>query len=302
MEVTLADFYGGIEAGGTEFVCAVAADRGSKLADKTILKTTSPEETLNKVITFFQGYTLNSLGIACFGPVDLANGRITTTPKTEWIDTEIVRPLHEALGVPIRFDTDVNGAALGESRHGAGQGNDPLVYMTIGTGIGAGILVNGTPIHGLIHPEAGHMPVRRHPDDPYQGGCPYHGDCLEGLASGPAIERRWGRSPRDLSPDHEAWPLQAYYLAQAMCTLVCVVSPRRIILGGGVMNQLQLFPLIRAKTRELLGGYINSPAILTSAIEQFIVPPELGDNAGIVGALELAFEVWDGDRGVGIGE
>lgn len=284
----MARLLGGIEAGGTEFVCGVATVRSTDIVDKVIIQTTTPSETLQRVIDFFRGYSLHSLGIACFGPVDLAAGRITTTPKPGWTNTDIVGPLREALGVPIRFDTDVNGAALGEARHGAGQGKDPLVYMTIGTGIGAGMLVNGYLVHGLVHPEAGHTLIRRHPDDRYVGGCPYHSDCLEGLASGPAIERRWGSPGRELAPEHPAWDLEAFYLAQGMCSLVCVLSPQRIILGGGVMNQAQLLPLIRAKTRELLGGYINNSAILSAEIDTFIVPASLGDDAGIIGALELA--------------
>jgi fructokinase len=286
----VAHFYGGIEAGGTEFVCAVARHNSAEALDKIIIPTTTPSETFGKVIAYFKQYELRALGVACFGPVDLASGRITTTPKPGWTHTDVVAPLREALGVPIRFDTDVNGAVIGEARHGAGCGKDPLVYMTIGTGIGAGNLVNGQPIHGLVHPESGHILVRRHPDDPYQGGCPYHSDCLEGLASGPAIEHRWGRPARELGISHPAWELEAYYLAQAMCNLVCMLSPQRIILGGGVMNQVQMFPMIRTRTHDLLGGYINSPAILSSEIEDFIVPAELGDDAGIIGALEMAFE------------
>jgi fructokinase len=286
--------YGGIEAGGTEFVCAVATQGSMEVADRIVIPTTTPSQTLEQVIGFFGRYSLHSLGVACFGPVDLKEGRITTTPKPGWTDTEIVTPLQKALSVPVRFDTDVNGAALGEARHGAGQGRDPLVYMTIGTGIGAGLLVHGKLVHGLVHPEAGHILIRRHPEDPYPGACPYHGDCLEGLASGPAIERRWGHPGRELHSEHPAWHLEAYYLAQSMCSLICVLSPQRIILGGGVMNQSQLFPLIRAKMQELLGGYINSPAILSPEVDSFIVPAALGDDAGIVGALELArdSELW----------
>lgn len=271
-------------------MCAVATQRG-EAADKTIIPTTSPAETIQKAIEYFRPYALRSLGIACFGPVDLAGGRITTTPKPGWQNTEVLRPFQEALGIPIRFDTDVNGAALGEARHGAGQGKDPLVYMTIGTGIGTGLLVNGGLVHGLVHSEGGHIVVRRRPDDTYEGICPYHGDCLEGLATGPAIARRWGRAAQELERDHPAWDLEAYYLAQAMCALVCILSPQRIILGGGVMNQTQLFPLVRAKTREMLNGYINSPAILSdTGLEGLIVPPALGDDAGVIGALELAYD------------
>lgn len=232
------------------------------------------------------------MGIASFGPIDLRKdsatyGHITTTPKAGWAYTDLVKPFRDGFGLLVGFDTDVNGAALGEQRHGAGKGLDSLVYFTVGTGIGGGALVNGEPIHGLVHTEMGHFALRRHPNDTYEGFCAYHKDCFEGLACGPAIQARWGVPADKLPTDHPAWDMEAHYLAQAICNTVYAISPQRVILGGGVMHQMHLFPLVRQKTLEMLKGYVQSPAI-TEHIESFIVPPGLGDDAGIVGALELA--------------
>ncbi len=284
--------YGGIEAGGTKFVCAVAPQPDAPLVNRVVIPTTLPEETLAQTIEFFRPYTLQGLGIASFGPLDLRDssatfGYITTTPKPGWRNCDLLTPLREAFHVPMKIDTDVNGAALGEWRYGAGQQSDQLVYFTIGTGIGAGALVNGIPVHGLTHPEMGHIPVKRHPEDAYTGYCPYHHDCLEGMASGPAMQARWGCPAHQLPSDHIAWEFEAHYLAQAISTVVCVLSPQRVILGGGVMHQAQLFPLIRQKVLETLNGYVQDPAVIEH-IDTFIVPPGLGDNAGITGALELA--------------
>jgi fructokinase len=212
---------------------------------------------------------------------------VTKTPKPGWTDTDVVGPLRAAFDVPVGFDTDVNGAALGEHLWGAAQDVDTFVYLTVGTGIGGGIVVSGRILHGLIHPEVGHVVMHRDPErDPFPGRCPFHGDCLEGLASGPAIGERWDRPANELGVDHPAWRLEAEYLAQACRNLVCTVSPQRIILGGGVMEQLQLFPLVRERTVELLNGYVQSPAIL-ERIEQFIVPPGLGNRAGVAGCVAL---------------
>jgi len=281
--------YGAIEAGGTKFVCAVAESPGPDLVTKQIIPTTTPDQTLAKAVEFFRGRSLRGLGIACFGPLDLERGRIGATPKTGWVGVDVVRAFREALGVPIRFDTDVNGAALGEARHGAGKCMDPLIYVTVGTGIGTGVLVSGRPVHGMMHPEAGHLFVKRRADDAFHGSCPFHADCLEGMASGPAIEARWGSPGSALPADHPAWELEAHYLAQAMCDLIYVVSPQRIVLGGGVMNHQGLLGLIRQETRALLAGYVQTLADPMMLDEQ-IVPAALGDDAGIVGALELAFE------------
>jgi fructokinase len=291
--------YGGIEAGGTKFVCAIGTGPGD-LRGKTRFPTTSPEECLGQAIAFFreqraQHGPLAGIGIASFGPVDPdprspTFGYITTTPKLAWRNTDLAGPIGRALGVPVAFDTDVNGAALGEWRWGAAQGLETFVYLTIGTGIGGGGMVGGRLMHGLIHPEMGHIRLPRDPQvDPFPGGCPYHGDCFEGLASGPALEKRWGQPAETLPVDHRAWSLEAGYIALALSTYVCVLSPQRLILGGGVMAQEHLFPLIRAETQRLLGGYIQSPAIETG-IDAYIVPPSLGGEAGVLGAIALAMQ------------
>ncbi|MBP1703446.1 MAG: gmuE [Chloroflexi bacterium] len=290
-------FYGGIEAGGTKFVCAV----GSGPDDiRATLKypTTHPDETIRKAIEFFREQQekhgpLAAIGVAAFGPLDPrpespTYGYITSTPKPGWANVDLLGVLQQALPVPLGFDTDVNGAALGEWRWGAAQGLDTFIYLTIGTGIGGGAVVHGRPVHGLLHPEMGH--VRLPHDwqaDPFPGNCPYHGDCLEGMANGPAIEKRWGQRAETLPADHPAWEIEAGYLAYGLASLICTLSPQRIILGGGVMQQTHLFPMVRRKTQAYLNGYVQAPQILEE-IDDYIVPPGLGGNAGILGAFVLA--------------
>ena len=290
-------YFAGIEAGGTKFVCAAGSGPGDLLAE-TRFPTTTPAATLGAAIEFFQAQRARfgpprALGIASFGPLDPqpgspSYGSITSTPKPGWANVSLLGPLQQALGVPAGFDTDVNAAALGEGRWGAGQGQGNLVYLTVGTGIGGGGLVDGRPIHGLLHPEMGHMRVPHDRSaDPFAGCCPYHGDCLEGLASGPAIEQRWGQPGESLPAGHPAWALEARYLAQGVANLVLTLSPQRIVLGGGVMAQARLFPLIRAEVRRLLNGYIRSPW-LEGRLDEYIVPPGLGTRSGVLGALALA--------------
>lgn len=291
--------WGGIEAGGTKFVCAVGSGPDDIRAEARF-PTTMPEETIGRAIRFFQQHhkdePLTAIGIASFGPVDPnpaspTFGHITTTPKSGWAHTDLAGAMQRALGVTVGFDTDVNGAALGEHRWGAAQGVDTFVYLTIGTGIGGGGMVNGQLIHGLIHPEMGHMLVTHDLDsDPYPGCCPYHGDCLEGLATGPALEKRWGQRGEMLPAHHPAWPLEAKYLALGLVNIICILSPQRIIMGGGVMQQPVLFPLVRREVQELLHGYLQAPAILEQ-IDDYIVPPGLGDRAGVLGAIALAQQV-----------
>jgi fructokinase len=216
-------------------------------------------------------------------------GRITSTPKPGWRDVDLAGTLRTAFPVPIGFDTDVNGAALGEGLWGAGRGLHTFAYLTIGTGIGGGGLIEGRRMHGLLHPEMGHMRIPRVPGDQFAGTCPFHGDCWEGMASGPAIAARWGQPAASLPPDHPAWELEAEYLALGVMNIICTLSPQRIILGGGVMHQPALFPRIRTKVLELLHGYVQAEALLNRS-DEFIVPPGLGDNAGILGALALARE------------
>ena len=286
---------GGIEAGGTKFVCAVGSGPDDLLAE-TRIETTTPEETIGRAVEFLRraapGRSLAAVGIASFGPVDLDRGsptwgHITSTPKPGWAGTDLAGHVARALELPVGFDTDVNGAALGEHRWGAARGLDSFLYVTVGTGIGGGAMVRGRPLHGLVHPEMGHLLVARREDDSYAGCCPFHEACLEGLASGPAIEGRWGVRAESLAADHPAWELEAHYLALGLANLVCAISPRRILLGGGVMDQERLYPMVRHKLRQLLGGYVQAPAI-TEEGEEYVRPPGLGRRAGVLGAIALA--------------
>jgi fructokinase len=286
---------GAVEAGGAKFVCAIGS--GPPDLVRATIPTTTPGETLGRVVQFFRDRAkttaLAALGVASFGPVDLdphspTFGFITSTPKPDWSNVDICGVLKRALEVPIGFDTDVNGAALAEARWGAARGLDNVLYITVGTGIGGGALVNGSPLHGLIHPEMGHILIPQNRDeDPFPGGCPFHGNCFEGLASGLAMELRWGVKAEHLEPDHPAWRLEARYLALGLANLVCVLSPRRIVAGGGVMHNLDLFPIIRKNLREWLNGYVQAPEIL-EFMDTYVVPPLLGDDAGVLGALVLA--------------
>lgn len=296
-----------VEAGGTKFVCAIGTGPDDVRAT-TSFATTSPEESLGQAVAFIEehqriGLEVAAVGIACFGPLDLRKesptyGHITSTPKPGWRDTDVVAPFTDAFGVPVGLDTDVNGAALAESQWGAGQGLDPVVYVTVGTGIGAGAMVNGGLLHGLVHPEMGHVPVRRHPDDLFEGVCPYHGYCLEGLASGPAIEARWQRAARDLGHERDrAVALEAWYLAQLASTLAYVLSPEVIIFGGGVLKLPGLLAAVQAETATLLNGYLDAAAVAREHIDQYIVAPELGDRAGVLGGIALAHRQILGSEG-----
>ena len=284
---------GAIEAGGTKFVCAIGDENGG-LIERVSFPTTTPKETLGKVVNFFKGKDIEALGVGSFGPIDpninsKNYGYITTTPKPHWGNYDILGELKKYFKLPMGFDTDVNGAALGELKWGAAKNLKSAMYITVGTGIGAGAVVEGNMIHGLLHPEMGHILIRRDPSDQYKGRCPFHLDCLEGLASGPAIEERWGKKAYELPKDHEAWDLEAYYLAQALANYILIISPEKIILGGGVMKQNQLFPKIRKNVKKILNGYISKKEIL-EGIDDYIVSPGLEDNAGICGALALALK------------
>jgi len=290
-------YVGGIEAGGTKFVCAVGTGPDDIRAEARF-PTTTPAETIDHALAFFREQTarygpMAAIGIGAFGPVDpnptsSTFGYITTTPKPGWANTNLAGALGDALGVPVAFDTDVNVAGLGEWRWGAAQELDNFLYLTIGTGVGGGGMINGKLMHGLVHPELGHIPLPHdRTADPYAGRCPFHGDCLEGMAAGPAIGERWGRPAYELPPDHPAWELEAHYLALALQTFICTLSPERIIMGGGVMEQPQLFPQLRRRVQEYLNGYVNSPAILQD-IDGYIVPPALSNRAGVLGAIALA--------------
>jgi fructokinase len=255
--------------------------------------TTTPAETLGRAIEFFAADPdLEAVGVGAFGPVELNRssprwGTITTTPKPGWRDTDVVSPLAAALGVPIALDTDVNAAAVGEWRHGAAQGLDTFVYLTVGTGIGGGVFANGRPVHGLLHPEVGHMLVPHDRErDPFPGCCPFHHDCLEGLASGTALRERWGRPGEELT-DPEIWELEAEYLALGLVNVVLVLAAERIVLGGGVGSMPGLLPLVRKRILDLLVGYVDVPR-LTTGIDDYLVAPGLGPRSGVVGAIELA--------------
>jgi fructokinase len=286
--------YGGIEAGGTKFVCGIGNEAG-QLLERTAFPTTTPDETIGRAVEYFAGQPQppEGIGIASFGPIDLNPrsakfGYITSTPKSGWGDTDFAGAMRRGTGLPVAFDTDVNAAALGEARWGAAQGMDTFLYLTVGTGLGGGGMVNGRLMHGLVHPEMGHIRVPHDRSaDRFPGCCPFHGDCLEGLVSGPALEARWEQRGERLPPDHPAWELEARYLALGLVTWICTLSPQRIILGGGVMRQADLFGRIRREVLELLNGYIQAPEIL-ERIDQYIVPPGLGGNAGVLGAIALA--------------
>ncbi len=282
--------YGALEAGGTKMVCATGLSDGT-ITDQISIPTKTPDETIPAIIGYFKDKSIAALGIASFGPVDLEEssptyGYITTTPKPGWANYDIVGNLKKALNVPIGFDTDVNGSLLGEVTYGSSKGLSDVVYITVGTGIGGGILSGGNLVHGMMHPELGHMLMRPHPTDTYAGKCPFHGMCLEGLASGPAIEERFGKKAKDLADNEHVWDLEAYYLGQAITNLILTLSPKRFILGGGVMHQNQLFDKIRSEVRSMLNGYINSP--LLDSLDTYIVPASLGDDQGIMGCIKLA--------------
>lgn len=298
-DCTVADtpkLYGGIEAGGTKFNC-VLGRAPNQVISRARFPTTTPKETLAAVIDFFareqdQHGPIGAFGLACFGPVDLnpdssSYGHITRTPKPHWSNIDILGQLSQAFEVPFAFDTDVNGSALGEGQLGAAQGLSDYVYVTIGTGVGAGVVVNGQPLHGTMHPEIGHILMPHDwQQDPFAGNCPFHGDCLEGLAAGPAIEKRWGQKAIELGEEHQAWELEAQYLAVLCWNLTASYAPQRIILGGGVMQQTHLFARIREKFQHLMNGYPTGPE--TSQLDSYIVAPQLGGDAGEAGAIIMA--------------
>lgn len=289
--------YLGIEAGGTKFVCGVGTGPDD-LADVTTIPTTTPEQTLARTRDFVLAYAgdLRAIGVASFGPLDLDRssatyGYITSTPKPGWASTDVLGPLRAAADVPLGFDTDVNGAALAEARWGAASDVDSCVYITVGTGIGGGGVIDGRLLHGLLHPEMGHLLVRRETGDDHPGTCTFHSDCLEGMASGPALAERWEMPAQDLSGRqlHAAVDLEARYLAQMAVAITYLLSPQRLIFGGGVLHLDGLLDALRARTVELLNGYLDVPAI-TEHTGRYIVRPELGDHAGLLGAIALAAE------------
>ncbi|OKP88242.1 ROK family protein [Paenibacillus sp. P32E] len=289
---------GAIEAGGTKFVCGIG-DESGKILNRLSLPTGHPDQTLPQVIQYFQDKQVEAIGVGSFGPIDInpespTYGYVTTTPKRGWENYDMLGTLRRAFPVPYGWDTDVNAAAYGEAKWGAAQGLSSCLYYTVGTGVGVGVYSEGKTIHGLVHPEGGHVLTRRHPEDEFAGVCPYHGDCLEGMAAGPAIEARWGKKGHELPPGHIAWEMEAFYIAQSITNAILLLSPHKIILGGGVMQQLQLLPLIRQAVLRNLNGYVSSSTILQH-IDEYIVSPGLGQQAGLCGALALGFAAWNNE-------
>lgn len=280
---------GALEAGGTKMVCAIG-DESGKIYEQVSIPTETPEITMPKLISYFEERKIEALGIGCFGPIDPDKksetyGYITSTPKLAWTDYNIVGTMEKSLMIPVGFDTDVNGSVLGEVTFGQAKGKKCVVYVTIGTGVGAGIYIEGKLLHGMLHPEAGHILLSKREDDTYEGKCPYHKTCLEGLAAGPAIQERWGKRAADLKDDERVWDLEAYYIAQALVDYILILSPQMIILGGGVMHQEQLFPQIRSYVKKMMNGYIKTKEM--ADLDHYIVPASLHDDQGIMGALEL---------------
>ena len=285
--------FGALEAGGTKMVCAIGDENGNIL-ERVSIPTGTPENTMPPMIKFFRNKGICALGIGCFGPVDLDKksptyGYITSTPKLAWTNYPIVAEFEKALGIPVGFDTDVNAAALGEATWGCTKDVENSIYITIGTGVGVGVIANGKPYHGMIHPEGGHILLARHPQDPMVGsGCPFHENCMEGLAAGPSLEKRWGVKGAELSERMEVWEMEAWYIGQAITNYIMMLSPERIICGGGVMHQPVLLPLIRKEVERQMNGYIKGKGM--DDLENYIVGVSLNDNQGAMGAVKLAMD------------
>ena len=283
---------GALEAGGTKMVCAIGDENG-KILKKESFPTLTPEETIPKLYDFFEKEGVEALGIGCFGPICLDKsspeyGHITTTPKLAWQNYDMVGAF-KGLGVPIGFDTDVNGSVLGEHTWGIGKGLHSVLYITIGTGVGVGIILDGKLVHGMMHPEGGHILLTRHEKDlEFPGNCPFHKNCFEGLCAGPAIEKRWGKKGAELQDQPFVWELEAYYIAQALVDYVCIASPQRIILGGGVSHQLHMLPLVREEFKKQMNGYIATKEM--EDLDTYIVAQSLDDEQGIMGALKLGLD------------
>lgn len=283
---------GALEAGGTKMVVAIGNENG-EIFERASIPTQTPETTMPQLIDYFKSREVDMLGIGCFGPIDLDRnsdtyGYITSTPKLAWKNYDIVGTFKEHLKVPVGFDTDVNASAIGEATWGITKELDTSLYITIGTGIGVGVIVNGKPLHGMLHPEAGHILLSKHAQDSFNGICPYHSNCFEGLASGPSIEARYGKKAIDLADNKMVWELESYYIAQAIANYILTLSPKRIVLGGGVMHQEQLLPLVKDKVNKIINGYVNTKEL--KDMDNYIVLPSLSDNQGILGCIKLALD------------
>ena len=282
--------FGALEAGGTKMVLAVGNENG-EILEQLSIPTETPDITVPKIIAYFKDKNIEALGIGSFGPVDLDKnsstyGYITSTPKLAWANYDLVGNIKKELNIPIGFDTDVNASALGEATWGIMKNVNSGIYITIGTGVGAGVYMNGSLLHGMLHPEAGHVLLSKHPKDTFEGVCPYHPNCLEGLASGPSIEKRWGKKAFELKDQIDVWEMEAFYIAQGLVNYILTLSPHKIVLGGGVMHQEQLFPLIRSEVARLINGYVKTSQM--EDLDHYIVPASLNDNQGIMGCIQLA--------------
>ena len=282
--------YGAIEAGGTKFVLAIGNKDGEILERKSI-QTRDPKETMDEVISFFKDKDIKALGLGCFGPLELNRGKekygyITSTPKAKWVNFDILGTLKSALNIPVSISTDVSAAALGEVTFGDFKNEPTLLYITIGTGIGGGYVIDGKIHNGMLHPELGHILVTKDPKDSYKGFCRFHENCLEGLAAGPANEGRTGLKGSEIPDSHESFDFVAKYIAEALMNYILVLSPTKIVLGGGVMDRSFLFPKIRENVQRMLNGYILTDEL--QDIDNYIVSPSLMNHSGIKGALALA--------------
>jgi len=290
---------GAIEAGGTKMCCAICDENGNIL-ERMTCPTLKPEETLPVMRAWFEDKNIDCLGIACFGPIDLHKdsetyGYVTTTPKPFWGNTDFVGAFR-SLGVPIGFDTDVNGSVTGEATFGIAKGIKNVVYLTIGTGVGAGILCEGNLVHGMLHPEGGHILLTKRADDPMEGSnCPFHPNCFEGLCAGPAIQKRWGKPGKELGDREDVWDLQAWYIAQALVDYTMILSPEMIILGGGVSHQTQVLPMIRKYYAEFMNGYLKTKEL--ENLDNYIVVQSLDDNQGILGAAIIGLNELKAQQG-----
>ncbi len=292
------DYFIGIEGGGTKYKIVAASDPENVLC-RTTIPTTSPEETISKIISFLvplladNADRIRAIGLGQFGPIQVNPaaqdyGAILNTPKAGWCGVNLISELRKITSLPIALDTDVNAAAMGELHYGAGQGLSDFFYITIGTGIGGALILNKRIVHGLLHPELGHMLVPHNTgNDPFEGICRFHKDCFEGLASGPALLARWKKPAETLTEDHQAWDLESTYIAQALVNLFLTVMPQRFILGGGIMQQRHLFPRISRKFCQLINDYIDVLKIIPE-MDQYIRPPHLDHDAGMFGAIALA--------------